>query len=157
LSTSREESGATAFVVRDGGSWLLAPVPVSLPVAVELHEVLALLDDAPALEEVPSLDVVRDTYSAEPLAMTTVVAPVWMWVGLVTASGVALEGNDARVIVLDRDDLRLLDAIAAPIAVHDLVEITGVHDAPVRLGRLVAAGRLRALTVDEAEARSNGA
>lgn len=138
-------SGGVTFVVRDRGSWLLAPVPVAEPEPISGDDLVALLHGAPDDGGLQGLSPASDTSRPGPLAPGALVAPVWTWVGVVTSRGIALEGNDGEVVVLDADDLRLLDALDGPATVAAMAQASGVADAPARLGRLVAAGRLKLL------------
>ncbi len=75
-----------------------------------------------------------------PPAHDVVVEPRWALVGEVTSGGWLVEASGGEPLLLDAEDLRVLDALVGPITVHDLTRASAVTDAPVRLGRLVAAG-----------------
>ncbi|MBL8774591.1 MAG: B12-binding domain-containing radical SAM protein [Acidimicrobiales bacterium] len=135
------------FVVRHPRGWALGAVTDTAPAVASLGDVLDALRRAGATPAGPAGGE-RTSPGASPvvpLAPSDVVAPVWRWVGAVTADGVVIEGNDGVERVLDQDDLRLLDRLDGPRVVRELAELTGVHDAAARLGDLAAAGRLRTL------------
>jgi radical SAM superfamily enzyme YgiQ (UPF0313 family) len=128
------------FVIREDGRWLLAPVAGDTPTPADLATVEAILAPSPPSPEAAPGTTVGPT----PLTDEDVVGPVWSLVGLATAGGLLLEGNDGVVRLLDRGDLGLLDRLDRPTRVADL-SVGGPTDTAARLGGMVAMGRLRRL------------
>ncbi|MCB1018088.1 MAG: hypothetical protein KDB10_23585, partial [Acidimicrobiales bacterium] len=139
-----------AFVVRDGGRWLLARSPDETPEPLGTDALLALVGDAPA--EAPAA-----TDGPAP-ADRDRVAPVWCRVGRLRPGGVEVEGADGRALLLRGADLRLLDAVADGATVSEVrTRAREVDDVPARLGRLVAAACLRVPGQGESPAPVAGA
>ena len=132
------------FVVRRDGCWFAAPVPGSLPTPVVLAEII----DQSHTSGGGADDDFDDGDRIGGLGPDTVVAAVWAWVGRLDPHGVTIESHAGHTALLGRDDLVLLDALAAPTSVAELTSRTGLRGTPQRLARLADLGHLRTIDTD---------
>ncbi len=138
-----------SFAVRAPDRWSVTPAGSDQPVPVTLDELIDVLERS---QWAPSPSPARQPRAPVAVSDQDPIEPVWMLVGAITARGWLLEGPDHGQLLLDTDDLRLLDALTTVTTAADLAAATGVVDAGVRIGRLMAGGHVRAHTPSEQHA-----
>lgn len=152
------------FVVREPGRWTITTVPGSGSEATDLSGVLALLTSARAGDVVPppsgptSAATDRDD---GPARVGEGVEPAWSLVARVGTHGVEVRPPSGETAVLDADDLRILDLIDSPRAVHAVVQEATARSIALpteRLTRLAEIGAIRFGSAPRAqtEATSDG-
>lgn len=125
------------LLVREPTRWHLTPVPASTPVEVSLEAISAKL----APEDASSKSVGAPHRPGLPANAR--VAPIWTWVGRLTAGRLLLDDHEGEPLTLDLADLQIVDCLKYPVSVAELSAMSGVEDAPQRLARLVAAGKVK--------------
>lgn len=130
--------GAVAILRWD--RWFVVARPGSPPQPSDLAGVLSLIDPQGVRHGCLGSDHVGDVGVTDALHHGEVVAPVWCLAGRITPSGIATEDADGDPFVVAPDELALLDALAAPMTVGELLETTGCPERSLR--RLVVAGKV---------------
>lgn len=117
-------SEVVQHVVRHRGRWYLAPLPGSDlrgPRLVDLDEVLRMLAPDGASDATAGAAGSDSDAPAAEMA----VAPVWCWAARIVQGTVLLEHSDGSPLVLGHQDLRLIDAVDAPLPVHEVAARLG--------------------------------